>query len=75
MSQTSKKESKKRFDDEEEFKKRAYENVVRLQSHEPAIHKAWQAICEVSRQEFQKVYDRLSIKGLKEVGESFYQVS
>lgn len=67
------KESKKRFDDEEEFKKRAYENVVRLQSHEPAIHKAWQAICEVSRQEFQKVYDRLSIKGLKEVGESFYQ--
>jgi len=67
------KESKKRFDDEEDFKKRAYENVVRLQSHEPAIHKAWKTICEVSRQEFQKVYDRLSIKGLKEVGESFYQ--
>ena len=68
------KESKKRFDDEEDFKKRAYENVVRLQSHEPAIHKAWEAICEVSRQEFQKVYNRLNIHGLKEVGESFYQV-
>jgi len=67
------KESKKRFDDEEDFKKRAYENVVKLQSHDPAIHKAWQAICEVSRIEFQKVYDRLQIKGLKEVGESFYQ--
>lgn len=67
------KESKKRFDDDEEFKKRAYENVVKLQSHEPAIHRAWEAICEASRREFKKVYDRLNIVGLEEIGESFYQ--
>jgi len=67
------KESKKRFDDDEEFKKRAYDNVVKLQSHEPAIHRAWQAICEASRNEFKKVYDRLNIVGLEEIGESFYQ--
>ena len=46
---------------------------MKLQSHEPAIHRAWQAICEVSRNEFKKVYDRLNIVGLKEIGESFYQ--
>ena len=68
------KESKKRFDDDEEFKKRAYENVVKLQSKEKDIHQAWKAICQVSRLEFQKVYDRLGIQGLEEVGESFYQV-
>lgn len=43
------KESKKRFDNDEEFKKRAYDRVVRLQSYEPNIIKAWKAICDVSR--------------------------
>jgi arginyl-tRNA synthetase len=43
------KESKKRFDEDEEFKKRAYDRVVRLQSYEPNIIKAWNAICDVSR--------------------------
>ena len=49
--------------------------MVKLQSHEPAIHRAWQAICEASRNEFKKVYDRLNIVGLEEIGESFYQVN
>ncbi|XP_041122662.1 arginine--tRNA ligase, cytoplasmic [Polyodon spathula] len=66
------KESKKRFDNEEEFKKRAYQCVVKLQSKDPAFIKAWSSICDVSRQEFQKVYDCLDIK-LIERGESFYQ--
>ena len=48
---------------------------MKLQSHEPAIHRAWQAICEASRNEFKKVYDRLNIVGLEEIGESFYQVN
>ncbi|XP_021553789.1 arginine--tRNA ligase, cytoplasmic isoform X2 [Neomonachus schauinslandi] len=52
------KESKKRFDTEEEFKKRAYQCVVLLQSKNPDITKAWKLICDVSRQER---------------GESFYQ--
>lgn len=66
------KESKKLFDEDEEFKKRAYSCVVKLQSHEPDYYAAWQLICEVSRQEFQKVYDRLDIK-IIDRGESFYQ--
>lgn len=70
--QTFYKESKKRFDEDEEFKKRAYECVVKLQGHDPDYIKAWNLICDVSRQEFQKVYDRLDVK-IIERGESFYQ--
>ncbi|XP_004931696.1 arginine--tRNA ligase, cytoplasmic [Bombyx mori] len=66
------KESKKRFDEDEEFKKRAYSCVVQLQSHQPDYIAAWKLICEVSRQEFQKIYDRLDIK-IIDRGESFYQ--
>uniref|UniRef100_A0A8C5Q9X7 Arginine--tRNA ligase, cytoplasmic n=1 Tax=Leptobrachium leishanense TaxID=445787 RepID=A0A8C5Q9X7_9ANUR len=66
------KESKKRFDEEEEFKKRAYKCVVLLQSKTPDIIKAWNLICEVSRQEFQKIYDCLDIR-IIDRGESFYQ--
>jgi len=67
------KESKKRFDDEEDFKKRAYAAVVQLQSYEPSYIKAWKLICEVSRQEFTKIYERLDIQDLVDRGESFYQ--
>ncbi|XP_029159062.1 arginine--tRNA ligase, cytoplasmic [Nylanderia fulva] len=70
--QTFYKESKIRFDADEEFKKRAYECVVKLQAFEPDIIKAWKMICDVSMQEFQKLYTRLDIK-LIERGESFYQ--
>ena len=42
-------ESKKRFDDDEEFKKRAYQRVVMLQSKEPDIVRAWELICNESR--------------------------
>ncbi|NP_001279103.1 arginine--tRNA ligase, cytoplasmic [Callorhinchus milii] len=66
------KESKKRFDEEEAFKKRAYQCVVQLQAHDPNIIKAWNLICNVSRKEFQKIYDRLDIT-LIERGESYYQ--
>ncbi|XP_073913845.1 arginine--tRNA ligase, cytoplasmic isoform X2 [Castor canadensis] len=66
------KESKKRFDTEEEFKKRAYQCVVLLQGKDPDIIKAWKLICDVSRQEFNKIYDALDIS-LIERGESFYQ--
>ncbi|MCJ8740536.1 hypothetical protein PDJAM_G00060100 [Pangasius djambal] len=66
------KESKKRFDEDEEFKKKAYQCVVRLQSKEPDFIKAWNLICDVSREEFQKVYDCLGVHIL-ERGESYYQ--
>jgi len=66
------KQSKARFDSDEEFKSRAYACVVKLQAHDPDYLKAWNLICDVSRREFQKVYDRLEIK-ITERGESFYQ--
>jgi len=66
------KQSKARFDSDEEFKSRAYACVVKLQAHEEDYIKAWKLICDVSRKEFQKVYDRLDINIL-ERGESFYQ--
>ena len=42
-------ESKTRFDADSEFKQRAYAAVVKLQSGDPEIHKAWALICDVSR--------------------------
>jgi arginyl-tRNA synthetase len=33
--------------------------------------KAWKFLCDVSRQEFQKIYERLDIT-IEEFGESFY---
>ncbi|XP_058834193.1 probable arginine--tRNA ligase, cytoplasmic [Topomyia yanbarensis] len=66
------KESKARFDSDEEFKRRAYACVVDLQGGNTDSLKAWTLICDVSRKEFQKVYDRLDVK-LIERGESFYQ--
>ena len=65
------KDAKKIFDEDEDFKKRAHEEVVRLQGGDGASRFAWNAICEVSRREFEKVYSRLDVK-LTEVGESFY---
>ncbi|GFR13545.1 arginine--tRNA ligase, cytoplasmic [Trichonephila clavata] len=66
------KESKKRFDSDEAFKKRAYSCVVQLQNYEPNILKAWKQICDVTRNEIGKIYERLDIT-IIERGESFYQ--
>ncbi|OIW04888.1 hypothetical protein TanjilG_24004 [Lupinus angustifolius] len=65
------KASKLRFDGDAEFKQRAQQAVVRLQGGEDRYHKAWKQICEISRTEFCRVYERLGIK-LEEKGESFY---
>lgn len=63
--------SKQRFDSNEEFKTRARRAVVALQSGDPAALKAWEMICHISRMAFQEVYDLLDVK-LEERGESFY---
>ncbi|MFG6098426.1 arginine--tRNA ligase [Leptothoe sp. ISB3NOV94-8A] len=65
------KQAKKRFDDDEDFKTTSREAVVDLQSGEENARKAWQLLCEQSRKEFQKIYDRLDIT-IQERGESFY---
>ncbi|KAK4601822.1 hypothetical protein RGQ29_011083 [Quercus rubra] len=65
------KESKKRFDSDPDFKERAQKAVVRLQGGEQKYRKAWTQICEISRNEFNRVYQRLRVQ-LEEKGESFY---
>lgn len=65
-------ESKKRFDEEPDFKVRALDCVVKLQSYEPDFVKAWKMICDISRKDFSQIYQRLDIK-ITERGESFYQ--
>ena len=65
------KSAKKRFDEEPDFMKRAQLKTVDLQSGDKNCREAWKFICEVSRNEYNKIYERLDIN-LKEVGESFY---
>ena len=46
--------------------------MVRLQSGNEESLTAWRCLCEASRKEYDKIYKLLSIKGLEERGESFY---
>lgn len=64
-------EAKQRFDSDDEFKRRSRQAVVELQAGDEEARKAWQILCEQSRKEFQKIYDRLDIR-ITERGESFY---
>lgn len=63
--------SKKQFDEDSDFKKRAQLQVVKLQGGDEVSLAAWQMICDISRRAFQEIYDLLDIK-LIERGESFY---
>mmetsp|Transcript_8514 Transcript_8514/g.25264 ORF Transcript_8514/g.25264 Transcript_8514/m.25264 type:complete len:589 (-) Transcript_8514:15-1781(-) len=65
------KAAKKRFDDDEDFKRRAQVAVVDLQAGGEMARKAWQRICDVSRQSFDVVFKRLGVQA-EERGESFY---
>ncbi|KAI9923297.1 hypothetical protein PsorP6_002259 [Peronosclerospora sorghi] len=65
------KAAKERFDADAEFRERSKAQVVFLQSGDEKSRKVWTALCDISRREFQKVYDRLGVS-LKEMGESFY---
>ncbi|XP_062148458.1 arginine--tRNA ligase, chloroplastic/mitochondrial-like isoform X2 [Alnus glutinosa] len=65
------KASRERFKNDPDFKERAQKAVVRLQGGEPNYHRAWVQICEISRNEFHRIYRRLGVH-LEEKGESFY---
>ena len=65
------KQAKLKFDQDSEFKEKARQEVVKLQSKDPESIKAWQLLCEQSRKEFQVIYQLLDID-LQERGESFY---
>lgn len=64
--------AKECFDADPVFKEEARLEVVKLQTYEEESIKIWKYICKVSRDEFNEIYDRLSVKGLLERGESFY---
>jgi arginyl-tRNA synthetase len=63
--------AKKRFEGDEDFKKKSQLKTVDLQKGDKDCREAWLYICEVSRREYNKIYDRLQIR-LEELGESFY---
>ena len=65
------KKAKVRFDEDEEFKQTARQEVVKLQGGAEDSLRAWKLLCNQSRKEFQVIYDLLDIK-LEERGESFY---
>lgn len=66
-------QAKQRFDDDEDFKETARQEVVRLQAGAEDSLRAWQLLCDQSRREFQKIYHRLDIR-IEERGESFYNL-
>ena len=53
------KASKKRFDDDPEFKKQSQLEVVALQQGNVKARQAWEMICEISRKAYQEIYDLL----------------
>jgi arginyl-tRNA synthetase len=65
------KASKKQFDEDAEFKKRAQQQVVKLQSGDAGSQVAWKSICEISRRAYSAIYALLDVQ-LIERGESFY---
>ena len=65
------KNAKKKFDEDPDFKKASQQKTVDLQKGESEARKAWQFICQISRENFEKVYKKLGVR-IKECGESFY---
>lgn len=63
--------SKKKFDEDPAFKKRAHLEVVALQQGDKEARQAWEIICEISRNAYQEIYNLLQVH-LIERGESFY---
>ena len=64
-------QAKKRFDEDLLFQATSREEVIKLQNGDSQALKAWRLLCEQSRKEFERIYNRLDIS-LKERGESFY---
>ncbi|KAG5499283.1 hypothetical protein JIQ42_04097 [Leishmania sp. Namibia] len=63
--------AKQCFDEDQEFKEQARLEVVKLQALEEDSIRAWKYICDVSHEEFDKIYARLGAT-IEERGESFY---
>ncbi|MBZ8183149.1 arginine--tRNA ligase [Oscillatoria salina] len=64
-------QAKKRFDEDEEFREKSRQEVVKLQAGAADSRHAWELLCDQSRREFQVIYNLLDVE-LTERGESFY---
>ncbi len=64
-------QAKQRFDGDATFQERARQTVVQLQAGDPDLLAAWRFLCDLSRREFQYIYELLDIQ-ITERGESFY---
>lgn len=73
--------SKKKFEDDSEFKAKSYANTVVLQKYDKSIdiddsHKKiygiWNKICAISKVQYDAIYKKLNIN-LTEMSESFYK--
>ena len=65
-------DAKQCFDDDESFKTGAKAFVHKLQSGDEYSRKVWKRLCEVSKRDYDKIYQRLGVN-LKVRGESYYQ--
>lgn len=63
--------SKKRFDEDPAFQKRAQLEVVALQGGNPESRKIWELICDISSKGYDEIYQLLDVKLINR-GESFY---
>lgn len=64
-------QSKRRFDEDPEFKRNAQQEVVSIQRGDPDSLQLWRLICDISRRAYQEIYDLLDVH-IIERGESFY---
>jgi arginyl-tRNA synthetase len=63
--------AKQLFDQDQEFKKTAQTEVVALQRHDTESIAIWQKICNISAENYRKIYRLLDIN-ITDKGESFY---
>lgn len=63
--------SKKKFDEDAEFKRKSQLEVVALQQGDPQARRGWEIICSISEKAYQQIYDLLGVR-VQSRGESFY---
>jgi arginyl-tRNA synthetase len=57
---------------DEDFKNETKKYVLKLQSGDAKCIELWKIICQMSRNDYEKIYNMLNIKPIEETGESFY---
>lgn len=66
-------EFSKRAEEDDDLKEKAREAFVRLEKGEQKAKEIWKEAVEISKKEFDEIYDRLGVKIEHCLGESFYE--